>query len=69
MALGTEASPDNEALRQLQEEHRRYSEKVEGLALTPYPSSDLQMEEARLKKQKLRIKDQMVGHRPGYRFN
>lgn len=59
----------NEAmLRSLQEEHRRYSEKLEGLSQSSYLSADEQMEEVRLKKLKLRVKDEMFGNR-SYQFN
>ncbi len=48
---------DEEILRQLQEEHRRYSEKLEGLSHSSYLSAEEQIEEVRLKKLKLRVKD------------
>jgi uncharacterized protein YdcH (DUF465 family) len=64
------AEPQDEALlRKLQEEHRQYSEKLEGLSQSPYLSAEDQIEEVRLKKLKLRVKDEMVGHRVVYQFN
>jgi hypothetical protein len=60
---------DETILRQLQEEHRRYSEQLEGLLQSSYLSAEEQIEEVRLKKLKLRVKDQMVGHRSSYQFN
>ena len=60
---------DEAILRQLQEEHRRYSEQLEGLLQSSYLSAEQQMEEVRLKKLKLRVKDEMVGHRSSYQFN
>jgi len=62
-------APDEAILRQLQEEHRRYSEQLEGLVQSLYLSAEQQMEEVRLKKLKLRVKDEMVGHRTSYGFN
>lgn len=46
-------------LRQLQEEHSRYSEQLESLSAKPYLSEDEKLEEVRLKKLKLRLKDQI----------
>ena len=46
-------------LRRLQEEHGRYSQQLEALRGKPYISDDERLEEVRLKKLKLRIKDQM----------
>jgi hypothetical protein len=63
MKVETGEAEDEALLRQLREEHRRYSEKLEGLSQSPYLSADDQIEEVRLKKLKLRVKDEMVGHR------
>lgn len=60
---------DEAILRQLREEHRRYSERLEGLLQSSYLSAEEQMEEVRLKKLKLRVKDEMFGHRSSYQFN
>ena len=67
MDVETNGSPSSSNFRQLEEEHRRYSEKLESLMQKPYLSADEQIEEVRLKKLKLQIKDQMMGHRsPGH---
>ncbi len=50
-----------EALRHLEEQHRRYSRQLELLSSKPYLSEDEKLEEVRLKKIKLRLKDQMSG--------
>ncbi len=68
MKVETAGTQDNASLTQLLEEHRRYSERLEGLSQTPYLSAEDHMEEVRLKKLKLRVKDEIEGHRP-YRFN
>jgi uncharacterized protein YdcH (DUF465 family) len=69
MKVETAGTQDNEALQKLQEAHRRYSEKLEGFLQSPYLSAEDQMEEVRLKKLKLRVKDEMMGNRPMYHFN
>ena len=63
MDLETSGLPSSSNFHQLEEEHRRYSEKLESLLQKPYLSAEEQVEEVRLKKLKLQIKDQMVGHR------
>jgi len=69
MKVESAGTQDNAAaLAQLMEEHRGYSEKLEGLAQTPYLSAEAHLEEVRLKKLKLRVKDEIVGNLP-YRFN
>jgi len=68
MKVETAGTQDNAALAQLIDEHRRYSEKLEGLTQTPYLSAEDHIEEVRLKKLKLRVKDEIAGNRP-YRFN
>ncbi len=69
MNIETPGPQNNEALRQLQEEHRRYAEKLEGLLQKAYLSAEDQLEEVRLKKLKLRVKDEIMGNRPVYRFS
>jgi uncharacterized protein YdcH (DUF465 family) len=50
------SSPEYQRLR---EEHARYSAQLDQLAAKPYLSEQEQMDEVRLKKLKLRVKDQM----------
>ncbi|AXC14825.1 hypothetical protein ACPOL_5577 [Acidisarcina polymorpha] len=69
MKVETTGTQDDVSIQQLQEEHRRYSEKLDGLSHSPYLSAEEQIEEVRLKKLKLRVKDEMMGHRPFIRFN
>jgi hypothetical protein len=57
--------PDSE-LEQLQAEHRHYSELLEALTHKPYPSVEEQLEEVRLKKLKLHVKDMMAARRNGH---
>jgi hypothetical protein len=52
--------PDSEAIRHLEEQHRHYSEELESLLQKPWLSEDDQLEEIRLKKLKLRVKDQIA---------
>lgn len=49
----------NDAFRQLAQEHTQYSQRLEALLQKRYLSEDEKLEEVRLKKLKLRIKDQM----------
>jgi hypothetical protein len=60
MDLEANGYPDGEAIRRLEEEHRHYSEKLEALLQKTWLSEDEQIEEVRLKKLKLHIKDQMT---------
>ena len=52
--------PDSEAIRSLEEQHRHYSEKLEALMQKPWLSEEDQLEEVRLKKLKLHVKDQLA---------
>lgn len=63
MELEAKNLPDSEAIQQLEAEHRRYSEQLEALSQKPYLSQEEQLEEVRLKKLKLRIKDMMAARR------
>ena len=63
MDLEAIGQPDSEEIRRLEEEHRHYSEKLEALLQKPWLSEDDQLEEVRLKKMKLRIKDQLAMRR------
>jgi len=49
----------NEEFRKLAEEHSEYSKRLESLYNKRYLSDDEKIEEVRLKKLKLRLKDQM----------
>ena len=64
MSTPTEAVRDqmmasNEQYRRLREEHSSYSNQLDALTARPYLSVQDQAEELRLKKLKLRAKDQM----------
>ncbi|MGA8531065.1 MAG: hypothetical protein WB622_15215 [Acidobacteriaceae bacterium] len=63
MDLEANAQPSSEAIRHLEEQHRHYSEKLEMLLQKPWLSEEEQLEEVRLKKLKLHIKDQLVQRR------
>jgi hypothetical protein len=64
MDIEPNGSPDSETLHRLEEEHRHYSEKLEHLMHKPYLSEEDKLEEVRLKKLKLHVKDQMTARRP-----
>jgi hypothetical protein len=66
MELEAKNLPDSEAIQQLEAQHRRYSEQLEVLIQKPYLSEEEQLEEVRLKKLKLFVKDQMVARRNGH---
>ena len=57
MDLEASAQPDSEAIAQLEQQHRHYSEMLEALHQKPWLSEDEQLEEVRLKKLKLHAKD------------
>jgi uncharacterized protein YdcH (DUF465 family) len=50
----------DESFRRLAEEHAEYHRKLEALEAKPHLTNEEQMEEQRLKKMKLRLKDQMI---------
>jgi uncharacterized protein len=58
-SLREELLASHEEFRRLAEEHSQYCQRLEVLTHKPYPSTDEQLEEVRLKKLKLRLKDQM----------
>jgi uncharacterized protein len=49
----------NEIFRKLAAEHSQYSQRLDALVTKKYLSEDEKLEEVRLKKLKLRLKDQM----------
>jgi uncharacterized protein YdcH (DUF465 family) len=49
----------NEIFRKLAEEHSQYAQRLDTLVTKKYLSEDEKLEEVRLKKLKLRLKDQM----------
>lgn len=65
MEMDAKNLPDGEGIRELEAQHRRYSEQLEALIQKPYLSDDEQLEEVRLKKLKLFVKDQMEARRSG----
>ena len=50
---------NNPEFRELVREHGRYEERLSELSALAYPSDEEQLEETKLKKKKLAIKDQM----------
>jgi len=60
MDLEANGQPDSEEISRLEQQHRHYSEKLETLLQKPWLSEDEQLEEVRLKKLKLHIKDQLA---------
>lgn len=63
MDLEPVSQPDSEQIRHLEEQHRHYSEKLEALLQKPWLSEDDLIEETRLKKLKLHVKDQLAAIR------
>lgn len=61
MEISVEQAPRAGAnpLGRLVEEHRQYSRKLESILAQPYLSESEQIEAARLKKMKLKLKDEM----------
>ncbi len=57
----------NEEFRRLVDEHSQYSQRLDSLIQKKYLSEDEKLEEVRLKKLKLRLKDQMEDLEQQYR--
>jgi uncharacterized protein YdcH (DUF465 family) len=57
----------NDEFRKLAQEHTQYAQRLESLTLKRYLTEDEKLEEVRLKKLKLRLKDQMEGIERQYR--
>ncbi len=55
---------DSTPLSELEQRHCHYDEQLNALAAKPYLSADEELEETRLKKLKLQIKDQMSHMHP-----
>lgn len=65
MELEAKNLPDSEGIQELEAQHRRYSEQLEALNQKPYLSEEEQLEEVRLKKLKLHVKDMMAARQSG----
>ncbi len=59
METSQSANPAQPDLSQLQQQHRDYDQQLSALASKPYLSADEEIEETRLKKLKLHVKDQI----------
>jgi len=57
----------NEEFRRLVDEHSQYAQRLDSLIQKKYLSEDEKLEEVRLKKLKLRLKDQMESLEQKYR--
>ncbi len=66
MDMEANGLPDSEEINRLEAQHRHYSEQLETLIQKPYLSEQEQLEEIRLKKLKLHVKDQLVARRSSH---
>jgi hypothetical protein len=58
--MAVETVDASSTLHHLQEQHRQYEAMLQSLAQRPYLSEEEKLEEVRLKKLKLHVKDEMV---------
>ena len=58
-SLHEELFASHEEFRRLAQEHKQYAERLDSLIQKKYLNEDEKVEEVRLKKLKLRLKDQM----------
>ncbi|MGB0125746.1 MAG: YdcH family protein [Silvibacterium sp.] len=65
MELEAKRLPGGDGIMELEAQHRHYSEQLDALIQKPYLSEEEQLEEVRLKKLKLRVKDEMAARRHG----
>jgi len=59
MALHDDLIANHEEFRRLAQEHQQYAQRLDSLIQKRYLTEDEKLEEVRLKKLKLRLKDQM----------
>ena len=59
----------NEIFRKLAEEHSQYAQRLDALVTKRYLSEEEKLEEVRLKKLKLRLKDQMESLEQQFRMS
>ncbi|MCL5006444.1 MAG: DUF465 domain-containing protein [Acidobacteria bacterium] len=59
-AIRVKLMADNEEYRRLQEAHAQHAAELDRLAAKPFLTEEERVEEVRLKKLKLRLKDQMA---------
>lgn len=60
MATDIDVTPDGGLIRRLEAQHHHYDRQLQALMQKPYLSADEQLEEVRLKKIKLRLKDEIA---------
>jgi uncharacterized protein YdcH (DUF465 family) len=59
MAIHDDLVANHDEFRRLAQEHQQYAQRLDSLIQKRYLNDDEKMEEVRLKKLKLRLKDQM----------